>query len=92
MTRLTDLDVKRFSQKYWPRFRKNFRENGVENFRENCSKIAKILIENDRKFSRNLRENRVSRFSLETLFLILFAYENMFLVGHYKKHIKKVYN
>ena len=52
MTRLTDLDVDRFSRKYGPRFRENFRENGVENFRENCSKIAKQFFENERKFSR----------------------------------------
>ena len=45
----------------------DFRENGVENFRENCSKIAKFFFENERKFSRNFRENRVSRFLLETL-------------------------
>ena len=44
-----------------------FRENRVENFRENCSKIAKFFFENERTFSRNFRENRVSRFSLETL-------------------------
>ena len=63
MTRLTDLDVDRFSRKYWPRFREKFFANGVENFRENCSKIAKFFFENERKMS----EIRVSRFSLETL-------------------------
>ena len=34
MTRLTDLNVDRFSRKYWHRFLENFRENGVENFRD----------------------------------------------------------
>ena len=62
MTRLTDLDVKRFSRKYWPRFRENFRENGVENFRENCSKIVKFFRKWAKMFAKFSRKSSFAIF------------------------------
>ena len=57
---------------------------------ENCSKIAKKIFENERTFSRNFRENRVSRFSLETLVLYEQSYAAFVIVYFCPKKLYKM--